>query len=154
MKIALANDHRGVSAVEQIQTIVNQLNHECVSFGCFRDQSVDYPDVAYTAASAVSNKEADRAILVCGTGIGMCIAANKVKGVRAALCYDELNAKLSRQHNDSNVLCLSGDLLGTSALHKIVEVWLTTDFDGGRHQRRVNKIAAIEEGRDPKEVTD
>lgn len=154
MKIALANDHRGVNAVEQIVTIISQLNHESVSFGCQRDQAVDYPDVAFMAAKAVSEKQADRAILVCGTGIGMCIAANKVKGIRAALCYDELNAKLSRQHNDSNVLCLSGDLLGTSALHKIVETWLTTDFDGGRHQRRVNKISAIEEGKDPKEVTD
>jgi ribose 5-phosphate isomerase B len=154
MIIALANDHRGINAVEQIKTIITQLNHEVISFGAEKDQPVDYPDAAFAAANAVSGKQADRAILVCGTGIGMCIAANKVKGVRAALCYDELNAKLSRQHNDSNVLCLSGDLLGTSALHKIVETWLTTDFDGGRHQRRVNKITAIEEGRDPKEVMD
>ena len=82
----------------------------------------------------------------------MSITANKVKGVRAALCYDELNAKISRNHNDANVLCLSGDLLGTTVLRKIVETWLTTEFSGGRHQRRVNKIMAIEEGRDPREV--
>jgi ribose 5-phosphate isomerase B len=92
------------------------------------------------------------AILVCGTGIGMCIAANKVPGVRAALCYDELNARVSRQHNNANVLCLSGDLIGSQALRKIVEVWLTTEFAGGRHQRRVNKIHAIEQGLDPKTV--
>ncbi len=111
-------------------------------------------NLAYQAAVAVSTKKADRAILVCGTGIGMSIAANKVKGVRAALCFDELNARISRQHNDANVLCLSGDLLGSSALRKIVETWLQTDFAGGRHQRRVEKINAIEEGHDPREVTD
>lgn len=116
------------------------------------EHPVDYPDMAYLAAKAVSDKEADMAILVCGTGIGMSITANKVKGVRAALCYDELNARISRHHNDANVLCLSGDLLGTTMLRKIVETWLTTDFSGGRHQRRVNKITAIEEGRDPREV--
>ena len=92
------------------------------------------------------------AILICGTGIGMSIAANKIKKVRAALCYDELNARISRQHNDANVLCLSGDLLGTSALRKIVEIWLSTEFSGGRHQRRVDKIAAMEKGRDPREL--
>jgi ribose 5-phosphate isomerase B len=154
MKIAVANDHRGVKAIEQVKAIISQLNHECVSFGAQADQPIDYPDVAYRAAEAVSTKKADMAILICGTGIGMSIAANKVKGVRAALCYDELNAKVSRQHNDANVLCLSGDLLGTSALRKIVETWLTTDFSGGRHQRRVNKIAAIEDGNDPSTVED
>ena len=89
---------------------------------------------------------------LCGTGIGMCIAANKVHGIRAALCYDELNARISRHHNNANVLCLSGDLLGTQALRKIVEVWLTTEFSGGRHKRRVNKIKAIEEGLDPRTI--
>ena len=152
MKIAVANDHRGTNAIEQVKAIVAELNHECMDFSIANEQPVDYPDMAYLAAKAVSDKEADRAILVCGTGIGMSITANKVKGVRAALCYDELNAKISRNHNDANVLCLSGDLLGTSMLRKIVETWLTTDFSGGRHQRRVNKIVAIEEGRDPREV--
>jgi ribose 5-phosphate isomerase B len=154
MKIAVANDHRGIKAIEQVKAIIAQLNHECVDFGKEKEQPIDYPDVAYQAAEAVSTKKADMAILVCGTGIGMSIAANKVKGVRAALCYDELNAKISREHNDANVLCLSGDLLGTSALRKIVETWLTTDFSGGRHQRRVNKITAIEDGKDPRAVGD
>ena len=153
MKIAVANDHRGLKAVEQIKAIVAQLNHECVDFCSNNDQPIDYPDQAYLAANAVSTKKADRAILVCGTGIGMCIAANKVKDIRAALCYDELNAKISREHNDANVLCLSGDLLGTAALRKIVETWLSTEFRGGRHQRRINKIKAIESGNDPREVT-
>ena len=153
MKVAVANDHRGVKAIEEIKAIISQLNHECVDLGTANDHPIDYPDAAYLAATAVSEGVAERAILVCGTGIGMCIAANKIKGVRAALCYDELNAQISRQHNDANVLCLSGDLLGPSALRKIVEIWLTTEFSGGRHQRRVNKIGAIEVGDDPRELS-
>ena len=149
MKVAVANDHRGLEAKEQIKAIIEELGHECIDFGTNNEGPVDYPDLAYTAATAVSKKEVDMAILICGTGIGMCIAANKVHGVRAALCYDELNARISRQHNNANVLCLSGDLLGSQVLRKIVEVWLTTEFAGGRHQRRVNKITAIEEGHDP-----
>ncbi len=152
MKIAVANDHRGRGAKEQIKAIINQLGHDFVDCGSDDDHPVDYPDVAYEAAQAVSAKQVDRAILICGTGIGMCIAANKIKGVRAALCYDELNAEISRQHNDANVLCLSGDLLGAVVLRKIVEKWLNTDFSGGRHQRRVNKITAIESGKDPRAV--
>jgi ribose 5-phosphate isomerase B len=153
MMIAIANDHRGAEAKEQIKAIVTQLGHEYADMGVSSDTPVDYPDMAYEAARAVASHAADRAILICGTGIGMCIAANKVKGVRAALCYDELNAQISRHHNDANVLCLSGDLLGAVALRKIVETWLTTEFVGGRHQRRVNKITAIEDGRDPRDVT-
>jgi ribose 5-phosphate isomerase B len=152
MKIAVASDHRGVKAIEQVKAIISQLKHECIDFGNDDENPVDYPDMAYQAAMAVSEKTADRGILVCGTGIGMCIAANKVKGVRAALCYDELNAQISRHHNDANVLCLSGDLLGTTVLRKMVETWLTTEFSGGRHQRRVDKISAIENGMDPREV--
>lgn len=152
MKIAVANDHRGIEAKEQIKAIVIEMGHECIDFGADTEGPVDYPDVAYMAASAVSKDAAQRAILVCGTGIGMCIAANKVNGVRAALCYDELNARISRQHNDANVLCLSGDLLGSQNLRKIVEVWLTTDFSAGRHQRRVDKITEIEKGLNPKDI--
>lgn len=154
MKIAVSNDHRGVKAIEQVKAIIAQLNHECLDFGSADEHPVDYPDMAYMAAKAVSEKKADRAILVCGTGIGMSIAANKVEGVRAALCFDELNAQISRHHNDANVLCLSGDLLGTTVLRKMVETWLTTEFSGGRHQRRVNKITAIEKGQDPRTITE
>ena len=153
MKIAVANDHRGLKAMKEVKAIIKQLNHECIDFGSNDDNPVDYPDVAYQAAKAVSQSQADRAILVCGSGIGMSIVSNKIKGIRAALCFDELNARVSRNHNDANVLCLSGDLLGTAVLRKIVEIWLTTDFQGGRHQRRVNKIKAIEQGRDPREIT-
>jgi ribose 5-phosphate isomerase B len=154
MKIAVANDHRGVKAIEEIKAIIAQLEHECLDFSHTNEQPIDYPDAAYRAASLVSKGEADRAILVCGTGIGMSITANKIKGVRAALCFDELNAQISRHHNDANVLCISGDLLGTTMLRKMVETWLTTDFSGGRHQRRVNKIKAIENGGDPSQVKD
>ena len=153
MKVAVANDHRGRGAIDQIKTIISQLGFECVDCSSPGDQPVDYPDTAYVASSAVAEGRADRAILVCGTGIGMSIAANKIKGIRAALCYDELAAQFSREHNDANVLCLSGDLTGPEVIRRVVETWLTTDFIAGRHQRRVNKIKAIERGDDPHEIT-
>jgi ribose 5-phosphate isomerase B len=152
MKIAIGSDHRGFEAKEQIKTIATELGHECIDFGTNDNNPIDYPDPAFLVATAVSNKQADRAILVCATGIGMCIAANKVNEIRAALCHDELSARVSRDHNDSNVLCLSGDQLGEVLLRKIVEVWLNTDFSGGRHDRRVRKIKAIEQGTDPRDV--
>ena len=151
MKIAVGSDHRGYESKELIKNIITQLGHEVVDFGTDSGDPVDYPDVAYLAAKAVADGKVDRAILSCGTGIGMCIAANKVPGIRAALCHDELSAQISRDHNDANVLCLSGDQIGEVLLRKIVEVWLNTKFSGGRHQRRVNKIAAIEAGKNPKE---
>ncbi len=152
MKIAVGSDHRGYEAKEQVKIIITQMGHEYIDVGASNSNPVDYPDIAFLAATAVSKKEADRAILACGTGIGMCITANKIKGIRAALCHDELSAQISRHHNDANVLCLSGDLIGKVLLRRIVEAWLTTDFSGGRHQRRVKKIAAIEEGKNPKEI--
>ena len=152
MKIAVGSDHRGFEAKEQIKAIITQLGHECIDIGTADSNPVDYPDIAYLAAMAVSKKQADRAILACGTGIGMSITANKIKGIIAALCHDEMTARISRHHNNANVLCLSGELLGEVLLRKIVEVWLNTEFSGGRHQRRVNKIAAIEEGKDPTKV--
>jgi ribose 5-phosphate isomerase B len=152
MKIAVGSDHRGFEAKQQIKAIVTQLGHECVDFGTNDSNPVDYPDPAYLAATAVSKKEANKAILICSTGLGMSMAANKIKGIRAALCHDELSARISRDHNDANVLCLSGDQTGEVLLRKIVEVWLKTEFSGGRHERRVRKIAAIEEGKDPREV--
>ena len=152
MKIAVGSDHRGFEAKEQIQAIITQLGHECIDVGTTDSNPVDYPDPAYLAATAVSRRQADRAILACGTGIGMSITANKINGIRAALCHDELSARISRHHNDANVLCISGDLIGEVLLRKMVEVWLSTEFSGGRHLRRVRKITAIEEGKDPKEV--
>ena len=152
MKIAVGCDHRGYEIKEKIKAIINELGHECIDFGAKDNEPVDYPDTAYAAANAVSTKQADRAILAYATGIGMSMAANKVTGIRAALCHDELTAQASRGHNDSNVLCLPADQLGESLVRKMVEVWLGTEFLGGRHQRRVNKIQAIEEGKDPKDV--
>ena len=152
MKIAVGSDHRGFDSKQQIKSIIEQLGHECIDVGTSGNDPIDYPDLAYLAALAVSDGDAERAILACGTGIGMSIAANKIKGIRAALCHDELSAQVSRHHNDANVLCLSGDLIGEVLLRKIVVVWLETDFQGGRHQRRVEKIKAIEEGRDPREI--
>jgi len=152
MKIALGSDHRGFEAKKQIRAIVTELGHECIDFGTEDNNPVDYPDLAYLTASAVARKEADRGVLICATGIGMCMAANKVHGVRAALCHDELSAQISRDHNDANVLCVSADQVGLVVLRKMIEVWLNTEFSGGRHRRRVRKIGAIEEGRDPREI--
>ena len=153
MKVAVGSDHRGFDAKQLIKAIVGQMGHECVDVGTNNVTPVDYPDLAYVAARSVSEKQVDRAILICATGLGMSIAANKVRGVRAALCHDELSADIARDHNDTNVLCLSGDQIGEVLLRKIVETWMSTEFSGGRHQRRVNKIMAIEEGRDPREIT-
>ncbi|MHC4155786.1 MAG: ribose 5-phosphate isomerase B [Planctomycetota bacterium] len=140
MKIAIGSDHRGFEAKEQIKSIITQLGHEFIDVGTTDSNPVDYPDPAYVAALAVSNRQADRAILACATGIGMSIAANKIKGVRAAICHDELNARISRDHNDANVLCLSGDQVNEVLLRKIVEVWLDTEFSGGRHKEASRMI--------------
>jgi len=152
MKIAIGSDHRGFRAKQQVKAIVAELGHECVDFGTGDNNPIDYPDLAYLAATAVSKKQAERAILACATGIGMSMAANKVPGIRAALCHDDLSAQISRDHNDANVLCLSADQVGSVLLRKIVEVWLTTEFSGGRHERRVRKIQVIEEGKDPRDI--
>jgi ribose 5-phosphate isomerase B len=129
-----------------------RLGHECVDFGTDRaDPPVDYTDIAYAASTAVARKEIDRAILVCSIGMGMCIAANKVKGIRATFCMDELSAEISRHHNHSNVLCLSADQSGENHIHKIIDAWLKAKVGGGRHERRVRKITEIEEGRDPRD---
>jgi ribose 5-phosphate isomerase B len=153
MRVAVGSDHRGFNAKQLIKAIVSQMGHECVDVGTDTATPVDYPDLAYLAAKSVSEKQVDRAILICATGLGMSIAANKVRGIRAALCHDELSAHIARDHNDTNILCLSGDQIGEVLLRKIVETWIATEFSGGRHQRRVNKITAIEEGRDPREIT-
>ena len=153
MKIAVGSDHRGFEIKQQIIAVATELGHECIDVGTDSNNPVDYPDLAYLAATAVSKKEADRAILTCATGIGMSMAANKVHGIRAALCHDELSAQISRDHNDSNVLCFSADQVGVLLLRKMVEVWLSTEFSGGRHERRVRKIEAIEDGKDPRTLS-
>lgn len=144
MKIAIASDHRGFIVKGKILATVAGLGHTALDFGPDTPESVDYPDYASKVARAVANKEVDRGILICGSGMGMCIVANKFDGVRAAPCHDDLTAEMSRLHNDSNVLCLSADLLGDRLVNRMVEIWLATGFEGGRHARRLEKIARIE----------
>jgi ribose 5-phosphate isomerase B len=144
MRIAVGTDHRGYSLREKVIESLRQRGHEVSDCGAFSSEAVDYPDIAAEVAQRVSRGEVDRGVLVCGTGLGMCIAANKFHGVRATPCHDDLTAELSRRHNDSNVLCLSADLLGERLIDRMIEVWLNTPFDGGRHARRVDKIADLE----------
>ncbi len=146
MKIAVGSDHRGIAAKSRIMALCKQLGNDAVDFGTDNPASMDYPDIAIPVATAVGDGKMDRGILICGTGIGMSIAANKVKGVRAAPCHDSITAELSRSHNDSNVLCLSADLLGEDLIERMVKIWLQTPFDGGRHARRIDKIGSYESG--------
>jgi ribose 5-phosphate isomerase B len=144
MRIAVASDHRGFSVKGKILIRLAELGHQGLDYGPESSQSVDYPDFAAKVAAAVSSGQVDRGILICGTGMGMCIVANKFSGVRAAPCHDDLTAEMSRLHNDANVLCLSADLLGDRLVNRMVEIWLKTDFEGGRHARRLEKIAMFE----------
>ena len=144
MRISVGSDHRGVAMRQKIPDLLKRLGQEVVEVGANGEQSVDYPDIAAAVARQVSRGEADRGILICGTGLGMSIAANKFPGVRAAPCHDDLTAELSRRHNDLNVLCLSGDIVGERIIDRLVEIWLTTPFEGGRHSRRVAKICSME----------
>ena len=150
MKIAIAADHRGHAAKEKIAVLLSEQGHRVIDMGTNSSKSCDYPDIAYPAAKAVADGQVERAIMICGSGIGMTICANKVPKVRAALCHDELTAQMSRRHNDANVLCLASDVMGDELMRRIVLSWLETEFDDtGRHKRRVTKVAWIEAGRDP-----
>ena len=144
MKIAIGCDHRGFAVKTKLMELIARLGHEVTDFGAFGPESCDYPDVAAAVGRKVGAGEVDRGILICGSGIGMCIVANKIPGVRAAPCHDDLTAEMSRRHNDLNVLCLSADMLGERLIDRLVEVWLTTPFEGGRHSKRIEKIAEIE----------
>jgi ribose 5-phosphate isomerase B len=144
MKIAIGSDHRGFDAKRRLLPLLQQLGHDVLDLGPEGNESVDYPDFAFQVGRAVSEGRVDRGILICGTGIGMCIAANKVPGVRAAPCHDSITAEMSRRHNDANVLCISADLLGDDLIGRMVRIWLETEFEAGRHARRVEKIARFE----------
>jgi ribose 5-phosphate isomerase B len=144
MRIAVGSDHRGFVIKGKIVDLLKRLDHEVIDAGPQSAESVDYPDIAGIVGGQVSDGRVDRGILICGTGIGMCIAANKFLGVRAAPCHDDLTAEMSRRHNDLNVLCLSADMLGERLIDRMVEIWLTTEFEGGRHARRLEKIAGME----------
>ncbi|MFQ3574611.1 MAG: ribose 5-phosphate isomerase B [Thermodesulfovibrionales bacterium] len=146
MRIAIASDHAGFEMKEALKAIIrDDFGYTYVDFGPDNTKSVDYPDFAIKVALEVSNKNVDRGILVCGTGIGMSIVANKFPSVRAALCNDLYSAKMSRLHNDANILALGGRVIGKDLAKEILKVWLTTEFEGGRHIMRLNKIKPIEE---------
>ena len=140
MKIAVASDHRGVQVKQKILRQLADMGHEVLDLGPATTDRVDYPDYAAKVAKAITNQEVDRGILVCGTGIGMSIAANRYHGVRAALCHDDMTAEMSRRHNDANVLCLSADLLGEQLITRMTDVWVKTQFEGGRHQERLTRL--------------
>ena len=144
MKIVLGSDHRGFLTKTRLKTFLEGLGHEVVDCGSDSDEPCDYPDLAVSPCRMVAGSEADRAILFCGSGIGMTMVANKVPGIRAALCHDELTAEMSRRHNNANVLCLPADLRGEELIRRMADVWLKAPFEGGRHKRRVEKIMQIE----------
>ncbi|MCA8985386.1 MAG: ribose 5-phosphate isomerase B [Planctomycetaceae bacterium] len=147
MKVAIASDHRGYNLKTRILDKLVTLGHEAVNFGPNDATSVDYPDFAAKVSKAVADHEVDRGILICGTGMGMAIAANKFPGVRATPCHDEVTAEMSRRHNDANVLCLSAELLSDHLVDRMIEIWIQTEFEGGRHARRIKKISDLEQPR-------
>ena len=144
MRIAIGCDHRGFTIKQLVIRLVAEAGHSYEDFGCYTEDSVDYPDIAGKVAEAVAKGDFDYGILICGTGIGMCIAANKVKGIRAALCHNSFSARRARQHNDAHICCLAAEE-GKARVPSIIETFLTTEFEGGRHQERLNKIREIEE---------
>jgi ribose 5-phosphate isomerase B len=143
MKIAIGSDHRGLELKQKVIKLVSEAGNEYKDFGAYSEASVDYPNIAEAVGKAVASGKYDRGILICGTGIGMCIAANKVKGIRAALALNEFMALRSRQHNNANILCLGAEN-DESQLAQMVKVFLTTQFEGGRHQTRVDEMTKME----------
>lgn len=144
MNIAICSDHGGFELKTKLIPFIEEMGHTVRDFGCYSDKSVDYPDYAFPMAEAVAAGEFDRGIAICGTGIGVSICCNKVRGVRCALCGDVLSAELTRRHNDSNVLAMGGRIIGVETAKAITKVWLDTAFDGGRHEGRINKIGNYE----------
>lgn len=145
MIIPIASDHAGFEAKEKVKKILEDLGHMPVDFGTHSEDSVDYADYAVQVAEKVDDGENEKGILICGSGQGMCMTANKFKNVRAALVYDDESARLSREHNNANVLCLPGRQLSDDELKKYVKTWLETKFEGGRHERRIKKIRDLTE---------
>ncbi len=141
MRIAIGCDHRGLGLKPLVIKLITEAGHNYKDFGCYTADSVDYPDIARTVAESVARGEFEHGILICGTGIGMSIAANKVNGIRAALCHDVFSARRARQHNDANILCLAAE---KGQIPEIIEAFLTSEFEGERHSRRLDKIRAME----------
>jgi ribose 5-phosphate isomerase B len=146
MKVAIGCDHAGVALKNEILPVFKELGHELTDFGAINEESVDYPDFAKNVSQEISKDNFERGILLCGTGIGMSIVANKFPGIRAALCSDSYSAKMSRLHNDANVLVLPGRRINGETAKEIVKIWFATSFEGGRHERRLDKIKEIEAG--------
>jgi ribose 5-phosphate isomerase B len=144
MKLVIGSDHGGFEAKEQLKKFAQGLGHAVTDFGCYSLESVDYPDIAQLVAEAVARKEFDRGLLVDGFGGAVALAANKVHGARAVCAYDAVSARLAAAHDDANVLCVGGKTLGELTLREAVQTWLTTPFEGGRHERRLAKVQAIE----------
>jgi len=144
MRIALGCDHHGLDLKRAIITFIQELGHNYHDFGIYDTEPVDYPDIARAVAEAVASGDFEHGILICSTGIGMSIAANKVKGVRAALCHDSFTAGRARQHNDANILCLRGENIEINSALEIVRIYLSTAFEGGRHIPRLEKVKALE----------
>ena len=144
MKIAICSDHGGYELKLKLIPFIEAMGHTVADLGCYSEESVDYPDVAFPMAEAVAAGEYDRGIAICGTGIGVSICCNKVKGIRCALCSDVVSASLTRRHNDSNVLAMGGRIIGVETAKAITDAWLNTAFDGGRHERRISKITEYE----------
>ena len=144
MKIAIASDHGGYDLKEDLRAWLTEQGHEVEDFGCHSRESCDYADFAEPAARAVADGKCERGIVICTTGIGISITANKVKGIRCALCSEPVSASLTRHHNDANMLAMGAGMVGPMMAREIVTAFLTNDFDGGRHQRRVDKITAVE----------
>ncbi len=144
MRIAIGSDHRGYHLKQSVVPLLSELGHQHQDMGCHGTDSVDYPDVAEKVAVAVARGEADYGVLICANGIGMSISANKVPGVRAALCSDPISARMARQHNDANVLCIGGEIIGELVAKEITTAYLSAEFEGGRHARRVGKIRRLE----------
>ena len=146
MRISIASDHAGFLLKEQIKDYLHENGYAFHDFGAFSEESVDYPDLAYEAARAVQEGSYERGILVCGTGIGVCITANKLQGIRAANCGDTFSARSSREHNDANILTIGARVIGLGLALDIVQAFLETSFAGGRHSLRLEKIKIIEKG--------
>jgi len=145
MKIAIGCDHGGLEHKNAIAEHLKERGFDLTDFGIYENKSVDYPDIALPVAKSVASGENDLGILVCGTGIGMSLAANKVKGIRAAVCSDHFSAKYTRLHNNANILCLGGRVIGIGTALELVDLFVDTPFEGGRHQKRIDKITAIEQ---------
>jgi ribose 5-phosphate isomerase B len=144
MKIVLGSDHAGFELKEDLRSYLAEMKIDALDLGTYSEDLVDYPDVAVKVAEKVARGEVERGLLICGTGIGMSIVANRFAGVRAALCHDLYTARISREHNNANILALGGRLIGKGLAREILKVFLETEFQGGRHERRLNKIAALE----------